>query len=121
MKEKYENFCKALDRLKEALTVEPTGLNLDAAIQRFEFTYELSWNLLKKHLYQEGIECHTPRECFSRAFQNGIIEDEELWLKMIGDRNLSSHLYDEEEAKRIYQQIKTKYFALFEKLKKKMA
>ena len=55
MKEKFESFCDAIDRLGEAIESEPTDLNRDGTIQRFEFTYELSWKVLKKYLASKGI------------------------------------------------------------------
>jgi hypothetical protein len=36
MKEKFEAYMNALERLKEALQSEPTEMNRDATIQRFE-------------------------------------------------------------------------------------
>jgi len=120
MKEKFDNFCKALERLKEALQAEPTGLNLDAAIQRFEFTYELVWKVLKLFLLKAGIECYTPRDCFRSAFQAGYIKDEEVWLDMIKDRNFTTHVYDENQARKIYERIKNQYLRQLELLKSEL-
>ena len=120
MKEKFNSYCKALDRLKEALESEPTELNRDATIQRFEFTYELAWKVLKRYLSQKGVEALNPKDCFAAAYQQGIIEEsnEDLWIDMIKSRNLTSHIYDENTAQKVYQDIKNKYLAQFEKLKK---
>jgi nucleotidyltransferase substrate binding protein (TIGR01987 family) len=120
MKEKFENFCKALDRLEEALQEEPVGLNLDAIIQRFEFTYELTWKVLKSFLFRDGIECNSPRDCFKTAFQTGYINNEDLWLEMINDRNLTSHIYDEEQTRSVYRRIKKLYYNEFKLLSEKL-
>lgn len=115
MKEKFEAYCRALERLEEALRDKPTAMNRDATIQRFEFTYELAWNVLKKYLTKVGVDCLNPRDCFKGAFQQKFIDDagEAVWLEMIKDRNLTSHIYDEDTAVKIYQKIKGKYFAQF--------
>jgi nucleotidyltransferase substrate binding protein (TIGR01987 family) len=65
----------------------------DAAIQRFEFTIELFWKILKKVLFHEKIESTTPRDTLSKAYQYKLIDDEEVWLAMLDDRNNASHAY----------------------------
>ncbi len=81
----------------------------DAAIQRFEFCIELYWKVLKEILAQEEIVAVTPREVLSGAYQIDLIEGEKVWLAMLKDRNLSSHLYQEEMADQIFQKIKLYY------------
>ena len=122
MKEKFESFCNAINRLKEAVQSVPTELNRDATIQRFEFTYELAWNVLKKYLAQKGIEVLNPRDCFAEAYQQKLIEEsgEQIWIDMIKSRNLTSHIYNEDIAKKVYQDIKNKYLIQFEKLKQEL-
>ena len=122
MKEKLENFSKALKKLKEALELSPTEINMDGTIQRFEFTYELAWNTIKAFLLKVGIECLNTRDCIKGAFRQKYIkeESEEIWLDMIGDRNLSSHVYDEATARKIYNKIKKDYFKEFVALKKEL-
>ena len=46
---KWEDYHKALHRLEIALTktLDEDDLYLDATIQRFEFTFELAWKLMK--------------------------------------------------------------------------
>jgi len=60
---KLANYKKALDRLEEILQVSPDHSYIyDAAIQRFEFTYELAWKLMKTILEYKGLsEVRTPR------------------------------------------------------------
>lgn len=117
------NLEKALKRLDEALQEkEINSLYVDGTIQRFEFSVELYWKTLKRLLAEEGIEAKTPRETLKQAFTIDWIQDEEVWLQMLRDRNETSHVYDEEKAKRIYDNI-VRYFPVmsstFEKLKKK--
>ena len=51
----------------------------------------------------------TPKATLKEAFQIGWLHDESAWLQMLQDRNLTSHVYDETIANRIFQDIK-KYF-----------
>lgn len=104
------NLEKALARLGEALQIEkPDSLHVDGTIQRFEFTLELYWKTLKRLLAMEGIETDTPKSTLKEAFKIGWLHDEEGWLKMLEDRNLTSHVYDETMAARIYADIKKYY------------
>jgi len=84
----------------------------DATIQRFEYTIELYWKLLKKILLQEGVVTNAPREILKAAFQNQLIDQELSWLDMLKDRNSTSHTYDEELANNIYDRIKNIYLPL---------
>lgn len=98
------NFRNALERFvamidkKEQLYEEGFGdIYLDLAVKRFEFTYEMSWKAIKRCLDFLGIQCMSPRACFKEAYAQGIIKDENIWLEMIEQRNLTSHVYNEAE------------------------
>ncbi len=68
---------KALKRLEESLAFDLTQpLVVDACIQRFEFSIELTWKTLKKCLAIEGIEANTPRECIQQAYAIHWLNDE---------------------------------------------
>ena len=56
-----------------------------------------------------GIECHSPRSCIKEAFRQGFIEDDEIFLDMLEDRNRSSHIYEEKTAEEIFERIKGVY------------
>ncbi|MEZ5935925.1 MAG: nucleotidyltransferase substrate binding protein [Alphaproteobacteria bacterium] len=104
------NLHRALDRLGEALEVpESNTLAIDGTIQRFEFALELFWKTLKRLLAEEGVETSTPKDTLRKAFQAGWLTDEAAWLQMLSDRNTTSHIYDEETAKRIYDNIRQNY------------
>ena len=96
------SFEKALSKLSQALEAEKTELNRDAAIQRFEFSYELMWKSIKKELAGEGLVCQSPKSCFKEAFAQGWINDEKPWIEMLNDRNLTTHTYDEELAQKVF-------------------
>ena len=118
---KKENFEKALKRLKEAVikynTNKSDDIVRDGLIQRFEFTYELSWKAAKEKLEEIGIsEINSPRAVFKEAFSQNIVSNEEIWLLIIKDRNLTSHTYKEELANEIANRITTFYEKEFESL-----
>lgn len=52
---------------------------------------------------------HGPKGILKFAFKNGIIDDEEVFSKMLEDRNITTHMYDEKIAEEIYLSIKEKY------------
>lgn len=106
----FESLGDAISRLEEVV-IHPELASLeilqDAALQRFEFTIELYWKVLKKFLAYEKIEATTPRDVLSKAFQYRLIEEEDIWLRMLDDRNKTSHIYKREEAKKVFENIKT--------------
>lgn len=115
--DKLQDFFKALEKLERALEKDPKidDLYLDATIQRFEFVYELSWKLMKGYLEYNGTEVTSPRETFREGFKNGIIDDASDWIKMMENRNRTSHTYDEGTAWEIYGKIKNEYIKMFKK------
>jgi len=98
-----------LNKLKEGVANAKDELDRDGVIQRFEFTFESFWKLLKLILQYEGFDCKSPRSCIKEAFKRDIIVDSELFLDMMLDRNLSSHVYNEETSIEIFERIKGQY------------
>ena len=99
---------KALRTLKE-ISQEPYSVVVrDAAIQRFEYTFEAFWKFLREYLGEyEGIRCNSPKSCFREALSVGLISEEKTvtCLEMTDDRNLTSHTYIEEVAEQIFRKI----------------
>ncbi len=105
---KFEKFEKALLSL-EAIYLKPMQddrSNVDATIQRFAFTFELAWKFLKDYFFEQGIELNYPKEVLQQAFKVDLISDERVWLKMLNDRNMTSHTYNQQLADEIYCSIK---------------
>jgi nucleotidyltransferase substrate binding protein (TIGR01987 family) len=65
-----KDTCRALRTLKE-ITRQPYSLIVrDAAIQRFEYSFEIFWKFLKEYLkFEDGIICASPKSCFREAFK----------------------------------------------------
>ena len=98
-------FTKAITRLEEDLNEPVNSLIRDACIQRFEFSFELAWKAVQEYLRQQGQNCQSPKSCLREAFKQGWITNEDAGLKLLGDRNLTSHTYDEDLAKAIYARL----------------
>lgn len=128
-KQRFDNYKRALNKLKEAIAEyerkDYYGSNIlefiqESLVQRFEYTQELAWKVMKDYLEYQGYDNMTgSRDTFKLALRTGLITDE-MWLSSIVDRNLSSHNYDEEAAKDIVENIITNYFPLFNAFEQKM-
>lgn len=108
--QRFDNYLRALQNLSAAVSLAQsrtlTPLEEQGLIQSFEFTHELAWNVLKDYLdYQGIINIIGSRDATRGAFKAGIIHDGEVWMRMIQDRNLSTHTYDENTAKAIVSRI----------------
>lgn len=113
-KQSIENLERALSRLKNAINTplsEQSDLLIDGTIQRFEFCIELFWKMLKRALLESGIESGTPREAIQEAYQAKWLNDEQLWIQMLQDRNRTSHVYEEEVAREIFSRV-PKYYEI---------
>ncbi len=114
-----ELFVQAVQRLAEACARPEDPFIRDAVIQRFEFSYELAWKLLKRKLAGEGIEVGTPRQAIQQSVAAGLIEDGNLWTELLRMRNLTSHTYDEALAIRVYRFVCSEGLPAFRTLAKR--
>ena len=91
-----------------------SDLEKQGLIQAFEYTYELSWNMLKDYLVWQGFsEITGSRDTFRLAFSQNLISDGETWMKMLIDRNKTLHTYNEVVANDIIGNITEQYHELF--------
>ena len=124
-KTKFQNFQNAIARLSEAIEdYEQTQLLSvrDGVIQRFEFTTELSWKTVREYLTYEGVsDINTPKAVMTAAFAADIIEDEEGWLQILRDRNITSQIYEDSEDEEVFKRIKSRHIRLFEELCQRLA
>lgn len=101
--------------MRELSELEQQGL-----IQSFEFTHELAWNVMKDYLEEKGITgLIGSKDATRAAFKNGLIEQGEDWMKMIEDRNKTSHTYDPNVAQAVVEDILERFYPAFEKMAKK--
>lgn len=106
---------KAIATLDEALDAyQHDSENVfirDACIQRFEYTYELTHKMVRRYLIMtEATSISVNALSFSAlirlAYERGVLRAELIEWKTFRDaRNLTSHAYDEEKAKDIFEHI----------------
>ena len=100
-----DDLGNAISRLAEALKQPENEFIRDAAIQRFEFCFELAWKTIQSVARLEGQDCTSPRTAFSVAWQNRWLTDETIWLDMLEERNRTSHTYHEATAKEVFDNL----------------
>lgn len=118
---RFESYKKALALLRNACEItagNPTDLERDGIIQRFEFTFELAWKVLKDFLEFNGIRnLRSPADVRQTAFKYEYISDGVGWYDMQEGRNTSSHEYDEAKVIKLYAKIVNRFLPLLEELK----
>jgi nucleotidyltransferase substrate binding protein (TIGR01987 family) len=119
-KQRFENYCKAFDSLKKAVFLsrerELSELEKQGVIQGFEFTFELAWKVVKDYLEYMNVDVKFPREVIKKGLQYDILDDGEIWIDMLGKRNLMAHTYDENKAEQALDLITKQYYQQLEKL-----
>lgn len=116
--QRFDNFQRAFHALTRAVELSAqrplTDLEEQGLIQSFEFTHELAWNVLKDYLEDKGFSNIIGSKDATRlAFKNNMIEDGEAWMKMIEDRNRTSHTYNLQIAKEVVSNILHRFFPEF--------
>jgi nucleotidyltransferase substrate binding protein (TIGR01987 family) len=105
---------KAINSLKRALARATAASGdeelRDACIQRFEYTFELSWKMLKRQLEQElpnpsEVDGFSYRHLFRIGAERGLVQDVEAWFDYRERRNITSHTYDEVKAARVFEAL----------------
>lgn len=127
--QRFSNYRRALAKFNQAVEIVSNKMDWDeevddlleeGLIQRFEYTHELAWKVMKDYAeYQGYTNIQGSRDAFRRALEMGIIDDER-WMESIKDRNLTSHNYDDETAQNILTAIIEVYALLLNALEKKM-
>lgn len=138
--QRFSNFNKAISKLEESveyikynfldkeddLDSEDLGYVVDelikeGLIQRFEYTHELAWNVMKDYAFFQGNSTiGGSRDATREAFKLQIIDNADIWMDMIQSRNKTSHTYNEETANEIFSKIINDYFPLFLNFRKVM-
>lgn len=111
----FQSLEKAIMQLEAGLQESQTNpeseLLRDGVIQRFEYTYELSWKMLKRYL---EAALPNPEEVDGMSFQTLIRTGSEQGLLLTGwdrwadyrkARGTTSHTYDGEKAREVFSVI----------------
>lgn len=132
--QRFSNFNKALLKLEQSVNyinhnvLEEENLGYiveelikEGLIQRFEYTHELAWNVMKDYaLFQGNSTIGGSRDATREAYKLQIIENADVWMDMIQSRNKTSHTYNVEIANEIFGKIIHEYFQLFLDFQKTM-
>ena len=94
---------KALASLNRAIAQPKNEFNRDSVIQRFEYSFELSWKLLQKILEADRpLEDNSVKGILREAVKQNLIEDLDHWFEFHKARNLTSHTYNEITAEEVH-------------------
>ncbi len=107
---------RTLDTFREILAEPKTAIVRDAAIQRFEYSFETMWKAGQRYLRdKEGLDVGSPGAVIRRAQAVGLLDETSarLGLEMVRDRNLTVHTYNEPLAEEIYGRL-GRYLPLME-------
>jgi nucleotidyltransferase substrate binding protein (TIGR01987 family) len=124
-KQRFYNYKKVLATLKNAVELAAsrslTDLEKQGMIQGFEFTFEMAWNVMKDYLEEQGITgIIGSKGAVRHAFNQGPVEDGQIWMDMIKGRNLATHSYDEETAEKLLKKIISSFYEQFRLFEEKM-
>ncbi len=121
MKLDLTNFKKAVAQLEESMayyrayqSAEDPKLALllrAAAIQTFEFTYELSWKMLKRYLVMTSpnpseFDDMTFNNLIRRGYGQGLLlSDVAIWKHYRRERGTTSHTYNKKKANEVINSV----------------
>jgi nucleotidyltransferase substrate binding protein (TIGR01987 family) len=112
MKLDVSSLKKALASLEKAVaraSASPADLEVrDAVIQRFEYSYDLCWKMMKRRIEMDApnpaeIDRLSYRDLLREAAERNLIENVSAWILFRDQRNITSHTYDESKAAQVYQ------------------
>jgi len=123
-KQRFYNFKKAFSQFEKgvnlALTKDLSELEDQGLIKAFEFTHELAWKMLRDFLESRGNkDIYGSKDAVRESFRLGLVDNGELWMEMIENRNQTVHTYNLEIAKKIVNAIVHKYYEQFDLFRKK--
>lgn len=123
--QRLSNYRRALSILHEGVELYSSrilsNMEKQGLIKSFEFTYELSWNLMRDYsLYQGYRDIRGSRDAIRQAISMDLVSDGDTWMEMLESRNITSHTYDEKTADDILEKIVTKYYPALSTFEQKM-
>lgn len=130
-KQRFSNYTKAFYKLDEAVarikkdyTIKDDGtidddkflddIIKECLIQRFEYTHELAWEVMKDFLEEIGnVKMYGSKDAIKEAFAADLIKYGEVWMEMIKSRNETSHTYNGKTADAIFLKVINEYHPQF--------
>ncbi len=99
LSERIAQAARAIATLQELSARQNlTLVERDAMLQRFEYSFEATWKTVQLFLRTvEGVEAGAPKGVVRAALRSGLLSDGEARaaLRMVDDRNLTVHTYNE--------------------------
>lgn len=100
-----QSLEKAIIRSKQEIDDD---MIRDSVIQRFEYSYELCWKMLKRQLEKDAanpaaIDAMSYKELIREGAEKGLIRNPEAWFEYRNQRNITSHTYNEKKAISVHQ------------------
>ncbi|MDX2133535.1 MAG: HI0074 family nucleotidyltransferase substrate-binding subunit [Saprospiraceae bacterium] len=116
--QRFQRFEKAFLRLKEAIDIEHLNeLERNGLIQRFEFTMDLSWKVMKDFLEYKGFAFKpSPKDTIRLAQQSGYIQYAQALIDGLDLRNELSHDYSEQKFLDAEAAIRKEIYPFLEKI-----
>jgi nucleotidyltransferase substrate binding protein (TIGR01987 family) len=124
--DRFDNLKRAFLLLREVMEIiqerKLSPLEQEGVIQRFEYTWELTWKVLKDYLEYSGIvlDTITARSVIKEAIAAKIIDNGDVWMDALDSRNKMSHTYNYKDFEKIIISIEKNYYPELEKFYLKM-
>jgi nucleotidyltransferase substrate binding protein (TIGR01987 family) len=117
-KQRAQNYEKAFLRLKEAMNREDLNeLERNGLIQRFEFTIDLAWKVMKDYLEYKGFDFKpSPKDTIRLAQQSDYIDYAQELIDGLDIRNQLSHDYDGDKFEELEGKLRSETFPALDKL-----
>lgn len=117
LSQRFQNFSRALSLLHEAAYIPTPSITERAGlIQFYEMSFELAWKCLKDYFDEQGLTEKFPRSIIKTGIETEVLTQGQLWLQALNDRNLTSHMYDEQAAIEISDAIINDYLPILSDL-----
>jgi nucleotidyltransferase substrate binding protein (TIGR01987 family) len=117
-KQRFRNFEQAFLQLQEAINKPDLNeLERNGLIQRFEFTIELAWKVMKDFLEEKGFLFKpSPQDTFRQAQEAKYIDYAQALIDGLNIRNELSHDYDGELFRSSELELREEIFPAIEQL-----
>ena len=120
---KLDNYSSCLDVLRHAdfEIAEENEIYRTGIIWQFNHTLELAWKALQEILKLHGAagaETGSPREILQLGYKLGFLNDSAVWLLMLKKRNVSVHIYNEDDIDEMILLVRDSFIPAFSALEK---
>ena len=120
---KLDNFTNCLSILANAdfKFAETNDIYRTGIIGQFNLTFELAWKALQDIMRMhsvEGASTGSPREILQLGYKLGFLNDSAVWLLMLKKRNVSVHIYNEDDIDEMILLIRDSFIPAFSALEK---